>query len=626
MASHRARSTAPPPRRRPAPTSASESLSLPLRLTVARGALGMELYEPLKLGSCEVTELAFTLPGLRFPVDLSGGVAHFRHRRGELQQLRFRASPSALAEQCRDHAGAVLGTLARDTSAWLRPSGLSLGAVGEAGALAFDLLWAPDAAGLRLVMANARGSGLRAPALGFAVRLLDLALAGFGVRRGRVFTIDRAAARVLTALLPPLGVRVPSVSRALGFEIRGEEGDIVVELGGSADVQALPFETVRALEIASLAEEADEVLLAGDWDGARRRYLDALERAPRHPDLALAVAEIDVCVGGRTEAALGLLIDSMAATQAGIVGAELLARVGDLVGAREAIQAHVVNESYAPVAALAWAELARHEPSASGKLTALDRACARAPTLTGVRWLRLAARLERRDADGALADAQQLEASAQGSDERHEVCSRAARLFLDAGQKVGAGKLFERALRYLPDDPVATAGLARAFMEANKPDRAVALLERAVQLGERKGLRDAAALIDLAKVLARQLKDLPAAVSRLCQVPASSPRIVEARALEGRFRASLGDLTGATLAYAQMRECVELEAHDDPRAKRWLVEAACFEEDYQRDVFAAERHLAVALRLAPHDDALTSRYRRVAALVAKRHQSDPPSG
>lgn len=591
---------------------------------MARGALGMELYEPLKLGAFEVPALAFTLPGLRFPVDLSGGVAHFRHRRGALQHLRFRASAPAIAERFHEQAGVVLGALLRPTSAWLRPSGLSLGAVGEAGALAFDLLCAPDGEGLRLVVVNARGAGLRAPAVTFALRLLDSTLSGLGMRRGRVFTIDRAASRLLAALLPPLGVRVPNTAGLTDFDVRSEEGDIIVELGGSARGAALAFETVRALEIASLAQPGDDLLLAGDLDGARAAYLDALERAPRHPDLALAVAETDVCVGGRSEAALGLLVDSMAATQAGLIGAELLARVGDLVGAREAVQALVVNETYAPLAALAWAALASHEPSPQGKLAALDRACARAPTLTDVRWLRLAARLERRDSEGALADAQHLEASAQGAEQRHEVCSRAARLFLDAGQKAGAGKLFERALRYLPDDPVATAGLARAFMETNKPERAASLLERAVQLGERKGLVDAAALIDLAKVLARQLKDLPAAVNRLCQVPAASPRIVEARALEGRFRASLGDLAGATLAYARMRECIELEGHDDPRAKRWLVEAASFEEDYQRDVFAAERHLAVALRLAPHDDALASRYRRVAALVAKRPKSDLP--
>lgn len=582
----------------------------------------MELYEPLSLGAFEVSAFAFTLPGLRFPVDLSGGVAQFRHRRGELQHLVFRATPSAIAEQVEPHASAVLGTLKRPVNAWLRPSGLSIGAVGEAGALAFDLLWAPDSEAVRLVVTNARGSGLRAPALGFALRLLDGTLSGLGQRRGRTLTVDRAAHRVLAALLPPLGTRVPATQSVHAFDIRSAEGEIVVEIGNAERTPVLAVETVRALEIASLAEVADELMLAGDLDGARNAYLDGLERAPRHPDLALAIAEIDVCVGGRSEAALGLLVESRAATQAGLIGAELLARVGDVVGAREAVAAHVVNEAYAPVAALAWAELARHEPSPLDKLAALDRACARAPALTDVRWLRLQARLERRDAEGALADAQQLEATAQGSEQRHEVCSRAARLCLDAGQKTAAGKLFERALRYLPDDPVATAGLARAFMEANKPLRAAALLERAVQLGERKGLADPAALIDLAKVLARQLKDLPAAVNRLCQVPAASVRSVEARALEGRFRASLGDLTGATLTYARMREAIELSIEAEPRAKRWLVEAARFEEDYQRDVFAAERHLAVALRLAPHDDALLARYRRVAALVAKRAHAD----
>ena len=91
----------------------------------------MELYEPLSLRAFEVTAFAFTLPGLRFPVDLSGGVAQFRHRRGELQHLVFRANPSAIAEQVEPHASAVLGTLKRPVNAWLRPAGLSIGAVGE---------------------------------------------------------------------------------------------------------------------------------------------------------------------------------------------------------------------------------------------------------------------------------------------------------------------------------------------------------------------------------------------------------------------------------------------------------------------------------------------------------------
>jgi hypothetical protein len=47
-----------------------------------------------------------------------------------------------------------------------------------------------------------------------------------------------------------------------------------------------------------------------------------------------------------------------------------------------------------------------------------------------------------------------------------------------------------------------------------------------------------------------------------------------------------------------------------------LVEAAEFEQAIEGDVLAAERHLAVALRIAPHDAAISARYREVAGLVA----------
>jgi hypothetical protein len=62
----------------------AEDQRVPLRLTASRGVLGLELYEPVELGPLTVTELALTLPGLKFPIDLSGGVPKFRHRRGQL--------------------------------------------------------------------------------------------------------------------------------------------------------------------------------------------------------------------------------------------------------------------------------------------------------------------------------------------------------------------------------------------------------------------------------------------------------------------------------------------------------------------------------------------------------------
>ena len=98
--------------------------------------------------------------------------------------------------------------------------------------------------------------------------------------------------------------------------------------------------------------------LARDTERARGAYLDALERAPRHPELARVIAQIDLTHQGRAEAALGMLVDCMPATEFGAIGAELLSRVGDARGARHAILTSATAEPYAPVAAGLWQRLA----------------------------------------------------------------------------------------------------------------------------------------------------------------------------------------------------------------------------------------------------------------------------
>jgi tetratricopeptide (TPR) repeat protein len=181
--------------------------------------------------------------------------------------------------------------------------------------------------------------------------------------------------------------------------------------------------------------------------------------------------------------------------------------------------------------------------------------------------------------------------------------------------------MFERALRYLPDDAAATAGLARALLESGKKERALTLLERAIALSEKRGRPDADALLDLAKVLASDAGDLPQAIARVRQVSAASERHVEARALEARWRSQLGDLAGASLAYGRMREAIELGGAARPEHVALLIEAAHFEREAEQDLTAAERHLAVALRLAPRDEAVGALYREVAAgLAEKRRQ------
>jgi tetratricopeptide (TPR) repeat protein len=610
---------------------------VPLRLAIARGALGIELYEPVSLGPLEVNRLEFILPNLKFPVDLSGGIPAFRHRRGDLERVELRASLVALAAWLEHRFKNLLGPGTRRPSVWAVPDGLGIGLTTARSALAFELLWAPEDADARFVIAQVRGAaadaaagevggsgtGLGAPALAFALRAVDAAFKGVGERSGRTLRIERAALRLGQALLPQFGARAPSADR-VRFGLLDAEGDTLrVDLDATAPHPARSAEVVRAVELAELAREGDEALAANDLERARFAYLSALERAPRHPELVRLVAEIDLASGGRDEAALGLIVESQAATHAGIVGAELLARSGDLAGAREAVLEASRFESFAPVAALALVRLAAQEPQPRERFEALDQAVARAPALEAARWARFHARLDYRDIEGAIADAQHLEAAIRGSRARYDVCNRVAHAVREAGFPRHASGLFERALRYLPDDVDATTGLALSLLSLGRAERAVGLLERAVTLAERRGETAVEALVELAKLLARELTDVPGAIARVQQVPAGSARAVEARALEARWRAWLGDHAGASIAWGRMRETIELSRPACPEHATYLLEAATFEREVSSAPFDAERHLALALRLRPRDAELLRAFRDVHAIIsAERRRHD----
>ncbi len=593
-----------------------EEQRVPLRLTVTRGVLGMELYEPIDVGPIEVRRLSLTLPNLKFPLDLSGGVPQFRHRRGELEHATLCSSGLRLAKFFEPRVAGVLGALLRAPAVFARPQGIGVGLVAEQAALAFDLLWVPDGRHARFVVSEARGVGLRGAALGYALRALDGIFLGLAEREGRVIAIRDAGAALGRLLLPAVGARAPSARRVTFGRLGTNADELSVQLDESFGPVAFSPAGTRALELAGLVRSADDALARGAADDARSGYLLALEQAPRHPELVRLVADIDLQVGDRAEAALGMVVESMQAIEAGLTGAELLWRVGDVDGARQAVIEAVRHETFAPLSALIWCRLAERETSAIERRTALDRAVALAPGLELPRGRRFAARLERGDSEGALADAEHLEAMTPGARGKHEQNLRAARAFAAAGFAHEARRCFERALRYAPDDARATAGLARTLLEAGLRERATTLLARAVALSEQSGKPDADALIDLALVLARDLQDLPQAVARVRQVSAASPRHVEARQLEAHWRALVGDVAGASLVYGRMREAIELGAEVPPKAALYLLEAAEFERTVEGDVLAAERHLAVALRVAPQDEAIAERYRAVAAEAA----------
>jgi tetratricopeptide (TPR) repeat protein len=609
-----------------------------LRLAAARGTLGLELDVPYALRPLRLVALSLTFPNIRFPIDLSGGVTRFRHRRGVLSRLAIDVSPAELATW----AAPRLRGLLRDSTPdlWLAPieGGLAAGIADGEAALAFDVLVLPSGAGLTLLVERARGIGLGVPPQALALRALAAALGNVAAIEGGALRVRAAAAMLLRAALPVAGARAPSVGAAL-WDVARVDGDRL-RLEAQLDIPppALPDRLVRASETLLLTEEAEDSAYRGDTDRARDRYLAALERAPRHPEISERLAWLDAVAGERAEAALSTLVDVTPAAFAGLLGAELLAAVGDAEGARGALARAARAEPFGPLAARTWLRAAALADDLTDRLAALDEAVARAPALPDARWARLEGRLTAADPRAALADAEHLEAAVRGSRARHDVARRAARAFLAAGFSTEALRLFERALRYVPDDAEAVAGLARALAAQGSTRRALDLFARALSLAERAGAPTSAVAVDLAKALVDVASDRPAAIARVRSVPASAPEAPEARLLEARWRAELGDVAGAGLALGRLRDQIERDptltagppAPGTAAAARaialaaLLSEAASIDERARDDLAGAQRDLALAMRLAPRDARLQTAFRRIARAAAARPATSRP--
>ncbi|HEX9298198.1 MAG TPA: tetratricopeptide repeat protein, partial [Polyangiaceae bacterium] len=315
------------------------------------------------------------------------------------------------------------------------------------------------------------------------------------------------------------------------------------------------------------------------------------------------------------------LLEAMPLAEAGFLAGELLAATGSSQASVLALRQAAERELYGPLAALALLRASDQSEDIRERRELLDQAVARSPALEAPRWARFALRLELADVKSAMADAEHLEAATRGAHHRHEVWRRAAEAFLSRGHHAKAVTLFERALRYAPDHPSTVSGLARSLLSAGRTGRALDLLARAVELAERKGIASFDAVLALARALADSAGDLPHAIARLRSIPPGEPESLDARGLEGRYRSALGDLAGASIAFARMRDAVEIANEIDPaRAAAWLVEAARFERATKKDPVAAQRHLAVALQLSPRDGKILTLFREVAAEAAASAQ------
>jgi tetratricopeptide (TPR) repeat protein len=628
-----------------------------LRLAIGRQGVGLELARPARVGCLAITELTATLPGTRFPVDVTGGVPRFRHRRGRLQTLTIELDARVLERWAAPRLRGLVGTQAPEVWVAVRPAGatvcVSAGSDDDDGTsaapprrgphlgatdvrrpvVAFEVEAIGEKGDLAFVVERARGTGLPAPPTAVAIACLEAILRGVARRNGAMFVVVGGPGALARALLPEAGARVPATENVRWASLSAHADAWILHAAHDALAASPTEEALRAREIAGIVREGDDAMVRGDLVRARGIYVEALARAPRHGEIARRILEIDARTPGRAHAALATLAEARDVGETvrfGTIPGELLAEVDDVDAALASLERAGDTEPAPALAAAAFEIAASITRDAEDASRWLDKAVARAPYSPVARWSRVRRRLELRRVEDALADVEHLDALARDNRAKLTVWLRAGQAWQSAGLGAWAGAIFERALRYAPDEPQALAGLGTALVGEGREARGVALLAHAIELAEARDVPSSqgdsagvsAMLLELARALAERLDDLSTAVARIAAIPSDAREAPLARGLEGRWRAKLGDVAGAALAFARLRELAASLAPptDDPHVSMWvalLVEAAELHRSRLHDALGAQRHLAVALRLRPWDAELRRAYREVGELVAR---------
>jgi len=599
-----------------------------LRLAIGKDGLGIELAGPAPLGCLDITELVVRLPRVRFPFDVTGGVAKFRHKRGELERTTIELDTRKLVRWAEPRLHGLLAPgptairidarrLGGTVTVFERTTAGSAKSTTHLAALAFEIAITTLGENLVLVVHDARGANLPNVATTLAMHAVAALVGKMAKREGSRFVLEHPAATLTRHLLPDAGLRAPDANGITLSASGNASGVLTFAFTRSNAPIEIDAEATLALESAMLVRQGDDARFAGNLERARTFDLAALERAPRHPRVSRRIAEIDAISGNRAEAALATLreADGEPAPRGTLDGALLLetgnvtSAIAELIHSAEREQARVVS-------ALTFAAAANAAEDTLDAIRLLDAAVARAPRIAEIRWERARRRLLARHFADARADLQELEALALGRFEREQVLRRGADMYRVAGFGTAAADLYERALLYRPDDPSALAGLGLALAREGRAARGSALLARATEIANGRMEPTEWMNLELGRILGNELGDRPAAIARLAAIADDSPEAIAGRGLEGRFRAILGDFAGASLAFARMRE----RSGRDPSALPWLVEAATYESN-RGELRAAHEHARVAIAIAPHDETLLALYKDLGARIAER--ADP---
>lgn len=632
-----------------------------LQLAIGREGVGLELSSAIPLGPVTLLHARTRMVGVGFPLDVSGGVERFRHRRTTLETigLAIEHGPSE-----RWLSSLTEGLLTRGPCeariGWIAPPDVGIGESqsereerliwssgnvrielwAENAILALDLAVAPAPSGLRAIAHRVRAVGVERPATSIAGALLArVARALEGEARGlRLDLPDPAKSAAMIAFVTR-GARIPSREELVMVRAAPEVERFTLELR-RGDTPAAPSTIHLALdELDHIIGDGDVALVAGEFEKAREIYVRALERAPRHRAILTRLAEIDGAHAERAEAALSWLRDAQKGRTRraldgndlgrGLLFAALNERVGAMGRARGAWERagqEALGRGEPRLAARAFARAAGASRDNDPQLPSLlDRALASDPGEIDARWRRAALYIRGGDDARALEDVEHLEARSRGREARRRTLMRAAGLWHEAGRPDRAIPAWERALRHVPDDRAVVAGLGTALLAAGETPRAIGLLAHATTLaGDRETL--APIVLELARALAERVGDLPAAIGRLRTIASDDPHAAHARALEGACRLQLGDQVGAEHAYASAAELVERRGvpTGDARSVRELLAGAARVARSEGRLALAMRLAMAALSLSPTDTDLQAIVRALGRVLAEDREQDEP--
>ncbi len=600
-----------------------------LRLAIAKSGLGLELGAPWKVGPVTVTEATTALDQVKFPVDVTGGLARFRHKRGRLVRLTVEATAHDLSRWLAPKLRGLLAATTPEVVVQFEGPLFHLAIAntpdlwghGErAKVLAFSIAFGPVAStttdpegGTTVAFAihDARGIGLAEPAPVLAARVAAGIFGALADRRGGLYRLSAVAQTVARDLFPKGGARTPDVAALTPSRFTTEGGVATLRLADHGTPPAAELVCVPIFEECTYLAGVDDALLAGDREGARTEALRLLAGAPGHGGVITRLCAIDASAGGRAEVALALLDERAAGLRGRLLGAlegDVALEAGHRTRAQAAYVHAAETEPLAPLAGALFEAAADCADEPWGRLPLLDQALAWAPQATSARWARIDARLATGQVEDALADVHFLELAAATDRERYRVARHAGDRWNHYGFVAEAAKLHERALRWVPDEPFALAGLGYALFRAGRVARAVALFEKAIELGEKEGLDLSHSRVHWAEALAEKLGDAPAAVSKVAYVPRHADAAPEARSLEAKYRAACGDLAGASLAYARLAHVARERRHVGSAVG--LMQGARMELALRGDA-------AAAMRLAREAQALTPEATDIAQFLAE---------